>query len=658
MAGWDDVPDASAKPAPTANGWDAVPDVKAPALDFQPAKDPKTGQEYPFKIAKGEAPTGGSATIRDDGAINFPGQSNWLFYDPKTQKYAPAPSEPWKNKGMISGTIGADARAESGRNFGIGTERAVNAGLALAQRALPQTTEQAQTDQAAQMTNSQRIAAINATQRESAKKYQDIGQAAPAMAISMLAPAAGPTFLARALPGAVTFGTATGVTTEGDIADRAKAAGLGAAGAFAGQGIIEMGVPLVGKALGAIGSKLSRWGKTPAVQELLDSLGTKFGGKTPGHAAQDAAWEQYNGAWDKFKQAIAPVDEAAGGAQMDYSGPIAKLKDILGVGKKVSPAPMEPESKAYLKELLANLKEAASGGGVDSSASGAIDLIKQLGAAQRRLAVKHGETESRVMLNDVRDSILKAMDDSHPDLAGQYASAREIFKTKVAPLFDKSEGGQFLTQLRDTPKPNDWLASRNQGSLARMKSDEVGIIAKGSSPEPILYSILEAAQKQSNGNPGSFLTSIQKAIPAVEKMASDGTIAPEMLTAFQGLANVSKSAKFSGWLANMGITGAGTAIGGPMAGAGAASASLGLHLKPAYSAPGIIWSVMQNPSTRKLLTFAGKLPAGSPELELIAKEISAKAGQAAASGLPKNITPLRPQLSPAAGEPDPTVAKN
>ena len=654
MAGWDDVPDASAKPAAAAKGWDAVPDVKAPALDFQPT-------DYGFKAAKGEAPTGGPATIREDGAINFPGQSNWLFYDPKSKQYAPAPSEPWDKKGFLSRNLGADAAMESGRNFGIGTERAVNAGLALGQRAIPsswQPADQAQTDQATQMTNAQRIAAINATQRESAKKYQDIGQAAPAMAVAGLAPVAGATFIARALPAAATFGTATGVTTEGDIGDRAKAAGLGAAGAMAGQGIIEKGVPLVGKGIGAITNKLSKWGKTPAVQELLDSLGSNFGGKPVGEAAQDAAWKQYNGAWDEFKAAIAPVDEASGGVGMDYSGPIAKLKDILGVGKKVSPAPMEPESKAYLKELLANLEEAASGGGVDSSASGAIDLIKQLGAAQRRLAVRHGETESRVMLNDVRDSILKAMDDSHPELAGQYASAREIFKTKVAPLFDKSEGGQFLTQLRDTPKPTDWLASRNQGSLARMKSDEVGIIAKGSSPEPILYSILEAAQKQANGNPGSFLTSIQKAIPAVEKMATDGTIAPEMLTAFQGLANVSKSAKFTGWLANMGVTAVGTAIGGPMAGAGAATASLGLHLKPAYSAPGIIWSVMQNPATRKLLAFAGKLPAGSPELELIAKEISAKAGQAAASGLPKNITPLRPQLSPAAGEPDPTVAKN
>ena len=252
MAGWDDVPDASAKPAPTAKGWDAVPDVKAPALDFQPAKDPKTGQEYPFKIAKGEAPTGGSATIRDDGAINFPGQSNWLFYDQKSKQYAPAPSEPWEKKGFMSSNFGADAAMERGRNFGIGTEKAVNAGLSLVQKAIPaswQPADQAQTDQATQMTNAQRIAAINATQRESAKKYQDIGQAAPAMAVSGLvaAPAAGAGFFARHLPSAIAFGTGAGVTTEGDLGDRALTAGLGAGATLLGSAAIEkVAVPILG----------------------------------------------------------------------------------------------------------------------------------------------------------------------------------------------------------------------------------------------------------------------------------------------------------------------------------------------------------------------------------------------------------------------------
>jgi hypothetical protein len=646
-------------PEPKGNGmpWENATDTAVPD-GFQPT-------QYGFKVKQGEAPTGGPATIRDDGAINFPGQSHWLFYDPKTQQYAPAPSEPIANKGFFSRNFGLDTLTENARNFGVGTDRAVNAGLSAAQGlfnkfdATRQTPEQMQGDKTASQRVSAIVQAMNNTGKSSAQKYQDIGQMAPAMAASTLAPVTGPTFLARALPGALTFGTATGLTTEGDLGDRAKAAGGATAGALAGQGIVEKGLPLAGKAVGALTKKLTSYGKTPAVQELLDSLGSRFGGQSPGRAAQDAAWEQYNGAWDKFKAAIAPVDEAAGGAQMDYSGPVKTIEDVLGVGRKRSPAPLPPKSKEYLTELLGNLKEAgAAEGAVDSSATGAIDLIKQLGAQERILAGVHGETASRDMLKTVRDSILKAMDDSHPDLAGSYGKAREIFAKEVAPLFDKSEGGHFLTQLRDTPTPDDWIGSSNQGSLTRMKADKAAIVAKGSSPEPLLFSMLDAAVKQSNGNPGSFVTSIEKAMPAVQKMAADKTIEPEMLAAFQGLAKVARTAKFAGWLGNMGVTTAGTAIGGPMAGAGAASASLGLHFKPAYSAPGLMWSLMQTPATRKLLTFAGKMPAGSPELELIAKELSGAAGKLSGGTTATNITPLRPKLPAAAdtGNPD-TVAQ-
>lgn len=654
--------------------WEDAKAAQPPKADTMPWEDAKTAQappsdgfqptEYGFKVKQGEAPTGGPATIREDGAINFPGQSNWLFHDPKTQQYVPAPSEPLANKGFLSRNFGMDTLKENARNFGVGADRAVNAGLAAAQgvfNQIPgtqQTPEQKQNDLTASQRVSALVQAMKTKGNPSAEKYQDLGQMAPAMAVSTLAPSAGAGFLARALPGALTFGTATGLTAEGDLWDRSKATALSTGGALTGQGIIEKGVPLVGKAIGAIGTKLGNYGKTPAVQELLDSLATKLGGKSPGHAAQDAAWEQYNGAWDKFKAAIAPVDEAAGGAQMDYSAPIKTLEDTLGIGTRRSPAPMPPKSKEYLTELLGNLKEAQAGGGtVDSSAAGAIDTIKQLGAQQRILARVHGETESREMLNTVRDSILKAMDDSHPDLAGGYGNARQIFAKEVAPLFDKTEGGHFLTQLRDTPTPDDWLGTSNQGSLTRMKADKAGIVAKGSSPDPLLYSYLDAAVKQSNGNPGSFVTSIEKALPAVQKMASDGTIDPAMLEAFQGLAKVARTAKFAGWLGNMGATAAGTAIGGPLAGAGAASASLGLHFKPAYSAPGLMWSLMQQPATRKLLSFAGKMPAGSPGLEAIAKELSATAGRAMAP----NVSPLNSAYRlPAAadtGTPD-TQAKN
>ena len=625
-----------------------------PALDFQPAKDPKTGKEYPFKVAVGPDPNGNPATIRDDGAINFPGQNHWLFYDPKTKQYAPAPSEPWKNKGMISGTVGADALAESGRNFGIGTERAVNAGLSLAQRAVPsswQPADQAQTDQAAQLTNAQRIAAINATQRESAKKYQDIGQAAPAMVAASLAPVAGASFLARALPGAATFGTATGITTEGDLGDRAKAAGLGAGGALLGQGVIEKGVPLVGQGLGAITSRLRQLGNTPAVQELLATLESKLAGKTPGVAIQDAANKVYDNAWQKFMRAITPVDEAATTAKIDYSPAVNKGKEILGIGVDREPGALTEEGERIIRRFYDDIAKAGQdGSGVSNSFKGGMNLVKRLTAAERQLAQKHGDLEARDAISAMKEAVLDSMGQSNPNLTGEFKSARELFKREVAPLFDKSEGGDLLTRIRDTPRPNDVLAQFNQGSLARMQPDAIGIIAKGSSPDPILYSILNAAKEQAKGKPGSFATSIEKAMPAIQKMAEDGSIAPEMLDAFKGLAKVANTARFAGFLANLG---GGFAVGGGLGAIGGAAATI----SPKFTGPGLIWSAMQSPATRKLLSFAGKMPAGSPELELIAKEVSATVGRIGAGSLPKNITPLRPQIAPAAGEANPQVAQ-
>jgi hypothetical protein len=176
-----------------------------------------------------------------------------------------------------------------------------------------------------------------------------------------------------------------------------------------------------------------------------------------------------------------------------------------------------------------------------------------------------------------------------------------------------------------------------------MKADKAAIVAKGSSPEPLLYSYLDAANKQANGNPGSFVTSIEKAMPAVQKMADDGTIDPETLKAFQGLSKIARTAKFGGWLANMAVPAAAEAIGGPQAGAAAATAAIGLHFKPGYSAPGLMWKLLQSPTTRSILSIASKLPEGSPELELIGRDMSKR--MAAMAAVTSSMT--RPGVVPA-----------
>ena len=165
--------------------------------------------------------------------------------------------------------------------------------------------------------------------------------------------------------------------------------------------------------------------------------------------------------------------------------------------------------------------------------------------------------------------------------------------------------------------PDDFIKTLDQGSLARMRANKVGIIANGSSADPLLYSMLDAANKQANGNPGSFVTSINKAMPAVDEIAD-----PEMAAAFHGLSRVASTAKWSGMMANLAAVGAlgehGQLLNGGIGGAAA--------LKyPQYTGPGIMWKLLQNPATQRTLQYASQMPAG-PELENLAEQIGKISG--------------------------------
>lgn len=390
---------------------------------------------------------------------------------------------------------------------------------------------------------------------------------------------------------------------------RKKAGQAEAGAAFAPAAALGLEGPMrLGKKLLGGAAKI---GATKSTGEVMEELTSKLGGKSPGVALQDAADAKYSAAWDEFKNAMAPVDEAAGGVGMDYSGAAAKIRSILGIGQKRSPNPIPKERADVLKALLTNLEEAGKPDGlVDNSFAGAMDVIKGLGRDARVLAQKHGDTEARATLNEVRDAILESMTNSDPMLASKAKEARTIFAKNVAPLFDKSEGGQFLTQIRDTPTPGDLLASGNQGSLARMRPDKAAIVARGSSADPMLYSYLDAAIKQADGNPGVFVKSLEKAMPAVEQIAD-----PEMADAFKGLTKVARTARFTGFLANMSLS---AIPGAHMAGAGLATAAT---LKPAFTGPGIIWKALQSPNGRKLLKAAGKMEPDSKSIDLITRNL-------------------------------------
>ena len=123
MAGWDDVPDASAKPAPTAKGWDAVPDVKAPALDFQPTK-------YGFSVKDAVTPDTGKPTKQSKEGYLWYGpeqgnpnpQGGW--FNDKGQQVQPAKDadDPalWSNEELSKGMANSISQGVFGAGLPIG----------------------------------------------------------------------------------------------------------------------------------------------------------------------------------------------------------------------------------------------------------------------------------------------------------------------------------------------------------------------------------------------------------------------------------------------------------------------------------------------------------------------------------------------------------
>ena len=666
--------------------WEKFQEVPAQApegpwskFEEAPAEVPKPDEwqstKYGFKVKPAVINVNGketAVTMREDGAVNFPGTNDW--WDAKGNK-------------MPAGTANSPSFMRGAMNAVLNTPLG-SRGLPVVEQFTPPSGQETTPTVGrvlsgaadAVVAPAQLVAHVvgsnimdKAVDTYTAWKDRNLQKSTAGEALGQMAPvlmsagaSAAPgaaqavTPLQKALAywrglGPVTKGALTGavaapamtpeagVQSEGDFWQRKGEKALAG-------GVIGGAIPAAVKAGGALAEVGAALKKAPSPGQFLEELGARFAGKAPGQALQDAANAKYNAAWDEFKAAVAPVDAESGSVKMDYAPAIDRIKDVLGVGKVKGPVPIGKEAQESLERLLANLEEAQAGGSIDNSFSGAIDTVKWLGAEQRRLAVKHGDTEARALLGSVRDSILDAMQQSSPKLSQAAAEARGVFAKKVAPLFDKSEGGNFLTQIRDSATPGDLLVSGNQGTLSRVKPDKAAIIARGSSADPMLYSYLDHAINEAtkSNNPRIFADSIKKAMPAIEAIGS-----PEDVEAFKGLAKVADFSNKAGHVANLAVAGAAEKMGFHTA--GGAGVAWGL-LKPGMSGPGFMWKALQAPATRKLLSYAAKLPANDPYLELIAKDI-AKASSAA-SGRAVNVAPLRTLPTAAStGTPD-QIAEN
>lgn len=607
--------------------WESVPEDKridAPQHDrgFHPAIGPK-GENYGFMVRDTVLPNGSPTIEREDGAVyikesndpRFKGQEGWNLKDKETGIYVPAPSRPWDRMGAM-GQI-KEAAAFDARNLKAGWDSAMGGLTDLGARvgnSLGLVSDETKAQTIRRLVEGARYKkALGNAGGMQAKALQLTGEVAPVVAATAL----GTPAVAAALPASlapiaapVTLGLATAASTQGDAQERAQAGELAATAEPLGAVVVK-GIGKIPGGLRHLGRKIAEYGDTPAVNDFLDSLGAKLGGKSPGVALQDAANSVYDKAWQRFMAKVAPLDEAAVAAKVDYAPAVQKGREILGIGVDREPGSLTEEGEKIIRRFYTDMDMAGKpNSGVSSSFKGGMNLVKRLSAAERQLAQKHGDLEARDAIAAMKESVLDSMERSNPNLTSQFKEGRKMFKDEVAPLFSKGEGGDLLTKIRDTPRPNDVLAQFNQGSLTRMKSDALNIVAKGSSADPLLYSILDAAITQSAGKPGSFVTSLGKAMPAVERIADSETKA-----AFQGMLKVAKTSKFAGFIAN--VAGGAVAGGGPGAVLGAAAT-----ISPKFTGPGLIWNLMQAPTTRRLLRIAGKMPEGSHQIEVIANEIS------------------------------------
>lgn len=626
------------QPEPQADGpWAKYAPKEAAPDNWQPTK-------FGFKVRDTQDPETGQPTKeREDGAV-WDQSKGWKQKDPQTGLWAPAPSEPWANKGTASRLFGSDAFKNLGRQASEGLQGAGRAFGGLVHDAMNATglqSDKSYLEGIQQRDEADRQAlAIKNTGGFGAGFVQGEGAAIPnlaAMALMKRPIPTGPTafasasemaptltpFAQRAAAEAFPIGGATYAMTPGTMEQRRNAALTGMVAAP----LVMGGANVAGKVVRG----LQATGQTPAAQELLDSIGARFGNENPGVALQNAAKAKYNEAWEAAKGAYGPPDAAAQSAPVAFTKATDELNQILGKAE-TQISPVHPEQLSYLTALRDRITKATAGaeGGPVADFQSAAQAVKDIGSMGRALAQTHGSVIDREALDRVRDAILQDMADAHPGASAAEAEGRRVFREQVVPLFDKKQGGSVLSQIRDSQTPNDLLAAKSQGSLTRMKADQAAIIAKGSSPDPLLYSYLDAALSQADGKPGSFVNSLNKAMPAVEKIAD-----PETLKAFQGVLKVAKTAKWGGALAN---AGAGATVGG-IPGA-ATSLGIGAAFNPAYSGPGLTWRLLQNPTTRKLLTMAAKLPQGSPALESVAAKLAATeaATQAEASNVSTLVT--------------------
>lgn len=419
-----------------------------------------------------------------------------------------------------------------------------------------------------------------------------------------------------------------------EYASRKKTEGV--VGAAAGAA-----VPVAGAALRGAKNLSGRIARTPAVQEFLDNLQAKFGIDTPGEYLKKKAISVYEKPLAKHDALMAEVGTEAPKGTTDYANTLKALNATID-DYNANPSQARPDQIEQLIALRDRIQKAvtprttatnvnpdfytnpgsaptvtASDGGseISNDLSGAIRAYQDLGSPLGALLGGHKNRLSRGVLQDVRAAILDDVYGASPELSGKWGEARDIFRNEVVPLFDKRQGGNLLTGIRDAWDPNDKLKSLLQGGLRDAKVDKITKVAEGAAAEPLQWQAVRNALDAANNRPGGFAVNLNKAMPALEGISS-----PDTMQQLKDMIFAARLSQVGGKMADVGVgTGlaaAGKAVGmpelGAVAGVGLTGAS---HFVPAFSGQGLTWNAVQNPKVRSMFSKIAGLPENSPEFD-------------------------------------------
>ena len=630
-----------------------------------PAEAPWRPTQYGFKVRDSVTPDGKPATERDDGAFNMPGTNNWQFFDPKSGAYAPAPSEPWKNKGVISSAIGSDTLSHYGRNLAAGFNSAVEGvndiGSTVGNRL----------GIVGDKTHAENIRRINEGFRQkqalantggpTASTAQFVGETAPIMAgAAVAAPvlAAGLPVAAGAITSPLALGLSTAAMTPGSMQDRAQAGELAAAtAALVPVAFNKVVKPILSTTGEAIGTAFPRVGAV--ARSVADKLGLPT--TTPNESMDLRAILQKFLDRVKGKPSSIVQEELATKYATDRAEAGAPFQQLRANGGVVSMDPyvsqidktIEEVNKSGFRDKAGLLKELTAFRDVATETPVTWDKALDIGTDINHAIsdAMHGAEPNRNLariLSPLKTAHQAALDQAGSAEGQAYQAAKDGWAEKIAPWEDPEKGGKILKQFLNSPTPDSAM-----DALLRAKSeDKVGYFIdqlKGTkSGIPALQAgLVQSVYDQSLNDMGTKVIP-SKFIGALNQRADAYGLAftGEDKWVMDGIKTLMNDSRF---LAN---TYSGAAIKSALPG----NRVLNGSVFPTPDAGSTILKLLTSPLGRKLLLDVSTFKPGSAAVgNIIDSQIPRVLGASAPKAAP-NITPLRPAAPAAAGEGAPDTA--